>query len=725
MKNWRISFYSYLFLHKFSEHLSNSTEGSFFKGYKEFASKALEDMEAGINHAEAAVKATPEGHPDRAKLLSYLADHLNSRYERTGNLADIQAALSYDETAVGATPEDHPQRARLLFHFASHLSSRYERIGNFEDLEASINHAEEAVKETPEDHPHRAETLDRLGISLYSRYVLAREPQDLKLAITAWLDAWSILTAPVLRRIAAAAKAVSAMVSDPSANPSHNSRAYSLIYEATHLISLATSRSLQREDQQHILGQLHGLASLAVAVSLQAGKSPWQALRLQELARGVTNGQLFDYRSDISGLMEQYPTLATEFGTLREELDSPFPSVESPPDSSINKQLQRQQAAIRRRNKIAIDLNEKLEQIRQKPGFQTFLRAGSKEYFLSAAQEGPIVVLNATSLRSDAILLTKEQVTSIPLPELSDNSVTKHLRSSSSDNGAQRETLDWLWKAAVQPVLRELGFYPKAVDPLPRIWWIGIGLLAQAPIHAATKFTRGTVKASMSTFQYCTTSYTSTIRALQYSRSRGRKYQRKESVLIVTMPTKPGESSLSGVCGETEDIKYWLRDFSTVEILEQPTVACALRALSGYSIAHFACHGESSSNPADSHLLLLSDAGEVDRLRVKDIAALKLREASARLAYLSACSTANSPWWLLSDEVTNIVSSFHVAGYINVIGTLWPAQDEACRKMAADFYSMLSKTDNVVLSYRAAIMGLMKQKPSQPMYWAPFIHFGA
>ena len=162
---------------------------------------------------------------------------------------------------------------------------------------------------------------------------------------------------------------------------------------------------------------------------------------------------------------------------------------------------------------------------------------------------------------------------------------------------------------------------------------------------------------------------------------------------------------------------------STVETLETPTAECVLQALSGYSIAHFACHGVSSINPAHSHLLLLKGTGDVDKLRVKDIAALKL--PTARLAYLSACSTANSTSPSLVDEVTHIVSSFHIAGFINVIGTLWPSQDEACHKLAAEFYSTLSKTDDVAVSYRHAVLELMRQKPSQPLYWAPFIHFGA
>ena len=189
------------------------------------------------------------------------------------------------------------------------------------------------------------------------------------------------------------------------------------------------------------------------------------------------------------------------------------------------------------------------------------------------------------------------------------------------------------------------------------------------------------------------------------------------------MPTTPGATSLGGVTKESDEIQHSLRNFNTVTF-ERPTAERVLKALPDYSIAHFACHGVSVINPADSHLLLHKEhTEEVDKLRVKDIVALNL--PVARLAYLSACNTANSTSSQLVDEVTHIVSSFHIAGFVHVIGTLWPSEDEACLKMAVDFYSALGQTDNVATSYRTAIMGLMKQKPAQPMYWAPFIHFGA
>jgi len=194
-------------------------------------------------------------------------------------------------------------------------------------------------------------------------------------------------------------------------------------------------------------------------------------------------------------------------------------------------------------------------------------------------------------------------------------------------------------------------------------------------------------------------------------------------MLIVTMPTTPGENRLS-VAEEADEIRRNLRAFSRVETLDGPTAEHVLHVLPDFSTVHFACHGVSSINPADSHLLLVNhNTEEVDKLRVKDIAALKL--PAARLAYLTASNTANSGSSELVDEVTHIVSSFHIAGFIHVIGTILPSQDQACQKMAVDFYSSLSQTDNVAVSYRTAIINLMKEKPSQPMYWAPFIHFGA
>ena len=207
----------------------------------------------------------------------------------------------------------------------------------------------------------------------------------------------------------------------------------------------------------------------------------------------------------------------------------------------------------------------------------------------------------------------------------------------------------------------------------------------------------------MTILQYCLPSYTSTIRALKYTRSRQLQSRETPPMLIVTMPTTPGASSLTGVTEESDGIG---EDFTTIEILERPSAERVLQVLPSYPIAHFACHGVSEMNPAESHLLLLGERtlAEVDKLRVKDIAALKL--PLGRLAYLSAGSTVESTSSDLVDEVTHIASSFHIAGFIHVIGALWPSNHQACQQMEVDFFR---QTDDVAVSYCTAIMGLMKQ----------------
>ena len=694
----------------------------------------LQDLEHAITQFGAALEATPKYHRGWTALLNTLGLLLHQRYKRTGNLQDLDLAIAKFEKAAERLQEAYCGQLPLFTTsgtLGNCLYSRYEETGNLQDLEAALTYSRAAVAKIPEGHPERGHWLHLLGHHEYSRYQHTKNPWDLEAAIAAWFATWNITNAPNWERLQAAKHTAMTFIS--YIRVKDLSRASSLLYDAAHLIPMSTFRSLQREDQQHILGRLNGLASITTAVFLEAGQSLLEVLRLQELGRSIANSQLLDYRSDIPDLVKQHPRLAADFDAFRQELDTPPPSIECS-NMSIKQCLQVHQATECTRNRVVRDFNNILLQIRQQPGFEDFLGMSDAD-LLSAAREGPIVVLNATEIRSDAILITKAHVTSITLPDLSHASMMKYLGTTETwDNEVKRELLGWLWKAAVLPVLRKLGFYPRpnAMDPLPRIWWIGVGLMAKAPIHAATKFRKRQI--DKTTFQFCRPSYTSTIRALEYPRAQQLSKQ-NSSTLIVTMPTTPGESSLSDATKEANKIEYHLGDSSTVntstvDTLERPTAKRVLEALPGYSIVHFACHGISSSNPANSHLLLLkesiSDDGscieEVDQLCVNDIAALKL--PTARLAYLSACSTADSASSELVDEVAHIVSSFHIAGFSSVIGSLWPPEDEACQKMAAEFYSMLSKTDDVAASYHHAVLELMKQKPSQPMYWAPFIHFG-
>jgi hypothetical protein len=56
----------------------------------------------------------------------------------------------------------------------------------------------------------------------------------------------------------------------------------------------------------------------------------YHALRLLELGRGVIASLQIEMRGDIAGLKQQYPGLAEEFISLRDELDAPMDRTTSP-----------------------------------------------------------------------------------------------------------------------------------------------------------------------------------------------------------------------------------------------------------------------------------------------------------------------------------------------------------------------------------------------------------
>jgi hypothetical protein len=113
----------------------------------------------------------------------------------------------------------------------------------------------------------------------------------------------------------------------------------------------------------------------------------------------------------------------------------------------------------------------------------------------AAAAGGPIVVVNISGYRSDAILITADGLDHLPLPELSDapgrfhnfrtalNGVDNPESGWRERAAAQQEinaTLEWLWDAVAEPVLDALG-YSAPGESLPRVWWVPGGMLSVFP----------------------------------------------------------------------------------------------------------------------------------------------------------------------------------------------------------------------------------------------------
>jgi hypothetical protein len=95
------------------------------------------------------------------------------------------------------------------------------------------------------------------------------------------------------------------------------------LQEAVNILPAVSPRSLKYIDRQYILADFAGLASLAAATTLNARRDAYHTLQLLELGRGVIAGLLIEISGDISDLKQQYPDIANEFISLRDELDTP------------------------------------------------------------------------------------------------------------------------------------------------------------------------------------------------------------------------------------------------------------------------------------------------------------------------------------------------------------------------------------------------------------------
>jgi CHAT domain-containing protein len=230
-------------------------------------------------------------------------------------------------------------------------------------------------------------------------------------------------------------------------------------------------------------------------------------------------------------------------------------------------------------------------------------------------------------------------------------------------------------------------------------------------------------------------SYTPSIKALAYSRERLRSNDiYGENVLLATMTTTPGLPTLSGVEVEKKAILKILPAHFKSEVHDHPSAYRIIQSLKQCSIAHFACHGLSDyTNPSKSGLVFQKRVGfgciVQDAMSVHDVIELKLERA--RIAYLSACSTAENGAARLRDEVIHVVSGFQVAGFAHVVGCLWPSADAVCVEVAGGFYKALFEGDakiedkDIALALHQAVSAARDGEWDQPLKWAQFVHYGA
>lgn len=703
--------------------------------------KQARDLDRAISAQEEAVALTSTGF-NRVGRLSNLATALHSRYRRTESLSDLHRAISMLEQAVSSSSAGHADRLMCLRNLGVTLLTRFEKTRSGNDLNVAIANLEKAVSSAPSYHFMRTSLLRSLGDGFQKRFEAYGSPDDLTQAICAFENAITVATSPPSERIRAA-KSASVLLMGRDMP-----RVMSVLGAAVKLLPAVSPRVLNRTDQQFNISGFANITANAVSASLECGKEPGDALYLFELGRGVLANLHFELRSDDSRLKTTDLELAQEFNRLRDKINSLL-NHNTTHEFDISSAMY---GSVDYYRTLSQQFDEILTRIRSLPGFTRFLQGPTEDECKILAENGPIAVLNVSSIRSDALLITRDKIWSLPLPLLRYADLQTRARdlldaiyrvakvTSTKANRMIGKILQWLWDVAVGPVLDALGFRDNLEaqqDRWERMWWIGNGLINVLPLHVAGYHDTSPRKSAL---DRVLSSYASSLKALAYARERLKTVSDLEisKALLVSMPETPGQTELPFEAKEVSSLESLLAPRLSITALKDPTKQGTLSALQDCQVAHFACHGISVVEDPSKSTLLLTD-WSTNPLTVSDLMSIDLRYS--QLAYLSACHTASARVAELLDESIHLSSAMQIAGFPSVIGTLWQVEDTYSANIATDTYRRML-TENKFDPKRSAealhwaIRTLRDQTRVIPatsarkgkdnyLSWAPYVHTGA
>ncbi|KAL5872591.1 hypothetical protein ACKVWH_008240 [Pyricularia oryzae] len=659
--------------------------------------KDLEDLQEAITMAEEVVKAAGGNHPERCAFLLNLAMRLNDIFVRSGDVADLERAITINRKVVNDTPEDSPARRMRLSVLGAQLMDRYFRSSAITDLDEAIALSNEAVKDLPESHPSRFTLLNNLGGQLGQRFSRAGAMEDSEKGIA--IARKIVKTMPEThpdRALQLSNLAVQLNLRsqqgdrDAGANMENIKEAISRVREAVkatgsnHLakplrlnaLGVALGERYQHtgdiRDLEEILASIdHRVRAGILFLSLPATLA---ALQMLETGRGVLTGSLYNIRTDISGLEEKHPYLERDFVRLRNQLDAPTQLSDVDPDS---------------RHKASAELDRLIDEIRHCPGFERFLLSATEDEMREAAVCGPIVVINVSSHRCDALIVEQSGLRVVGLAQLTPASLEEH----AGDLGGA-ETLTWLWDVIVKPVLDALGITaPPAANVWQHIWWIPTGILTRFPLHAAGHHHKHNAETTM---DRVVSSYSPSIRSIIHTRRKQGLEKDADlglNVVLVDMRETPGHSPLLYATVETKAVEQVCK---SIGLRCDRPLACKediLAALESCEVLHFAGHGGTCPDPLRSFLLLKD--WENSPLTVESLFERNLSARSRFLAYLSACGTGPIQDSSSVDESIHLTTAFQPAGTESV-----PAAGEP-RDIEAD------------------------NNGHKQALWVPYVHFGA
>ncbi|CAF9902817.1 MAG: hypothetical protein HETSPECPRED_000021 [Heterodermia speciosa] len=694
---------------------------------------------------------------DAQECLMEIGDLVQDLCQEPQTVDLLDKALSHYSKAVSIECTDFSQNVELLVRVAQILTDKGDLTGKSEYYETAQTYIDKIEVLAKKRRCQTTGHLPLLAWLLEAKFNLMGDPDQGRRALEKYYDIFHNSNYEVYDKIIAARR-YTRFMSRLSLKADDYSKKLLQILEDSDFISIKffhaitytvdlmlqlISDGLSRKAQLTIIRREASTPVLCVYYCIYLKKSAFEMVQLYERGRSVLWDRLINSKTQTDMLEEQHKELAARYRELRRLLAS---SEEHDPRITSMPQDRYQTAA---------DLDDVIKEIHGKPGFEDFLLLPlSQTEMQNFASEGPIIYLVAGIGDGAGVSLTisLHSVSTVNLPRFSEkqcrwchNQLQRafSIRDDAPSVSDQLlgDSLKWLWYSAAQPTLQALGLLStkKGLDPsvLPRLWWVTSNWASRLPIHAAGDYSLAKEKALTCTvMDNVISSYTPTLRALKYSRSRLEQLKQQASrsskpgkMLLVAMHDTPDRPKLDDAVPEVVLVSAILEPHLKARLLISPQVSRrdVILNLHDCTIAHLACHGEADQADPLRSKLLFWDWGPKP-LRVGFLMRMELMKC--QLAFLSACQTAVNQDEALAEEGLHLSGAFQMAGVPNVIATMWNILDKEAIGIAIQFYMGLKNEGgelDVTRSARSlhATLVDMRNRGLSPYIWGSYAHFGA
>ena len=678
-----------------------------------------------------ALALSASGHVRYPFYLSNLGAFRNEEYELTRDPAVLEEALDLNRAAVEQTPIGHTERGKRLANWGVSLANHARIAADAAQVQQAVEVCQTALDVMGAPDPNRSQSLLAFANALVLQAELTGDAGDDVRALAAYQEAASDTAASTLIRIRAAHA-----LGQGAATAGDAAKGLEGFATAVGLIDQAAWRGLDHQALVEVLGHLAALPEDAAALAIETGQ-PHYAVELLEEGRGVLLARTLDDHISYDQIHEQAPALAEDLARVIDALAR----IVQPASALLADRVHdapELPSAMDQRTALAAERDELIEQIRRIPGLEDLFLPPRFAALQSVGAKGPVVMVNVSTYRCDALAITPDGLKAIPLADLTLDKTVRWGKSlqravttaqtapgpGGSANAVILEVLAEIWDTITSPVLEALGISAASSNAgaPTRIWWCPTGPATALPLHAAGHHQRAD---QTTTLDRVTSSYTPTIRALQHQRRcEDSGILLHPEPLIVAMPSTAGQRDLPGAQAELD---YLASRTATATVLsgERATLGAVTRAMPDHAWVHFSCHGQPGPDTRSGDRLLLHD----EPLTARQISTTKV--AGGMLAVLSACKTYDSGD-VVPDECLTIGSALQLAGYQHVIATQWPVYDRSTAALLSTVYdAVLVGTDGDRLdtnrtaeALRAAMIGARRLAPQEPARWVPYIHLG-